>query len=300
MLAYKKIESSNNSNTIIINDVPSVNFCNCCREEIDSLDNCNLSCGHVYHYDCIYYAFCANKKRGSLVLECPYCRKKVNPLPEKEGFLFDNYIHGGNYKKQKMDKSKISTTHMGKGYCAFKKGNGLYCNSDHAMYGLNFSYCYSHRNVAHLGENYCKYKASDKGNYCNLFLLGNSNPKFCKNHLNSTECVEILKTGKKKGMACGIIDCKRHVKKNGVDKEEVKQKDAVNSVKIVELNEEPLVVQNPITVYKSLDDQPLLPSPLILNAPQVAHIRKLLNLVKNQVEKKEQIIIEILLDNYFS
>jgi hypothetical protein len=295
MLAYKKIESSNNT-SVILNDVPSGSLCNCCREEIDSLDNCNLSCGHVYHYDCIYYAFCANKKRGSVVLECPYCRKKVNPLPEKEGFSFDNYIHGGNYKKVKVDKSKFSTTHLGKGFCAFKKGNGLYCNSDHAMYGLDFSYCYSHRNVAHLGENYCKYKASDKGNYCNLFLLGNSNPKFCKNHLNSIECVEILKSGKKKGTACGIINCKRHVKKN----DDVDKKDAVNSIKIVELNEEPLLVQNPITVYKSVNQPSLPPNQLILNASQVAHIQKLLTIVKNQVDKKEQIIIEVLLDNYFS
>lgn len=305
MLAYKKSASSLNPPTKE-NEPSSTHVCNCCREEIDPMDHCELSCGHVYHYDCIYYAFSANIKRGTYVKECPYCRKKVNPLPEKAGFPFDNYIHslcGVGGVNKKIDKSHFAPTHLGKGYCAFKNGNNLYCNSPNATYGVGSSYCYGHRNGGHLGKNYCKYKTTG-GIYCNTFLIANTTGSvaFCKNHSECVECTEVIKSGKNKGTVCGNMNCKRHKPKHDVVMKEVPADAsaavAVNSIKIVELDD-PTLQLNDITVYKEVAES-ASPKSITLDASKVAVIRFLLQSIKNGVSKKEADIIDNLLDNYFS
>lgn len=305
MLAYKKSASSFNPPPTKENEASSTHVCNCCREEIDPMDNCELSCGHVYHYDCIYYAFCANIKRGTYVKECPYCRKKVNPLPEKAGFPFDNYIHswcGVGGVNKKIDKSHFALTHLGKGYCAFKNGNNLSCNSLNANYGVSSSYCYGHRNGGHLGKSYCKYKTLG-GIYCNTFLIANpaGSVAFCKNHSDAIECTEVIKAGKNKGTVCGNMNCKRHKsKKDVVAIDELPAPaGAVNSIKIVELDDQSLQ-SNEITVYKEFAES-LTPKSITLDASKIAAIRFLLHSIKNSVSKKEEdIIIDNLLDNYFS
>ncbi len=302
MLAYKK--SAETSSLTKETEPFPTHDCNCCREEIDPLDNCELSCGHAYHYDCIYYAFCANIKRGTYVKECPYCRKKVNPLPEKAGFPFDNYIHGwcglGGANK-KIDKSHFAPTHIGKGYCAFKNGYNLICNAPNANYGVGSSYCFGHRNGGHLGKNYCKYKTLG-GIYCNTFLIASATGSvaFCKNHLGSIECTEIIKSGKNKGTVCGNMNCKRHKpNKDAVINKELSQPAAaVNSIKIVELEDQTLQL-NEITVYKEVGES-VLPNSITFNASEIATIRVLLQSIKNSVSKNEGDIIDNLLDNYFS
>jgi len=301
MLAYKKSASSNAVYKEIEGAAASPSMCNCCREEIDPTDHCRLSCGHVYHYDCIYFAFCANKKRHDVVKECPYCRNKVSPLPEKEGYPFDNYIHswgdvGAGTISKKIDKSHFAPIHLGKGYCAFKNGYTLFCNSPNATYGVNSCYCFGHRNAEHLGKNYCKYKTSG-GIYCNEFLISHPAVAFCKTHSATIECTEVIKTGKNKGTVCGNMNCKRHKPKKDVADNMVASA-SVNSIKIVELDDKSLL-SNEITVYKEVADAESI-KPITLNASQVAEIRFLLESMKHNVSQNEENIIDNLLDNYFS
>jgi len=60
---------------------------NLCSDKTVSID---ISCGHRYHYDCIYSWWC-KIKNGSIdkgkyqSRECPYCRKHCKLLPRIEG-----------------------------------------------------------------------------------------------------------------------------------------------------------------------------------------------------------------------
>ena len=211
MLSFKNYESQTTINE-------SSNICYCCKDCLNNLDDdyMKLSCNHEYHYDCIYYAFSANKKRGSSVLECPYCRTKVKPLPEKNGFKYDSSIHSGiNYNGlgNKLE-YKWSSIHQGKDYCIYCK-NGKVCNVYGSNYGLGQKYCWSHRNVENLGEHFCKYKSA---HYCNhpATIKG-----YCITHseyATSVECSYIFQNGKYKGSLCKKLTldmaglCSSHIK----------------------------------------------------------------------------------------
>jgi hypothetical protein len=213
MLSFKNYES-----LINFSETTSTNICYCCKDELRNSDDdyTKLSCNHEYHYDCIYFAFCANKKRGSSVLECPYCRKKVKCLPEKEGFKYDSSIHSGisNYGFGNKLEYKWASSHQGNDYCIYSK-NGKFCNVYGSVYGLGKKYCWGHRNTENLGENFCKYKNSQ---YCNHPTTTNG---YCTTHseyATSTECSYIYRNGKYKGTVCKKITldmsglCCAHIK----------------------------------------------------------------------------------------
>ena len=213
MLSFKNYESQLN-----FSETEPTNICYCCKDELSNLDDdyMKLSCNHEYHYDCIYFAFSANKKRGASVLECPYCRKKVKSLPEKEGFKYDSSIHSGipNYGFGNKLEYKWSSSHQGNDYCIFSK-NGKFCNVFGSNYGLGKKYCWGHRNTENLGDKFCKYK---KGQYCNH---SNTTNGYCANHseyASSSECSYIYQSGKYKGTVCKKITldmsglCCSHIK----------------------------------------------------------------------------------------
>lgn len=178
-------------------------ICGCCKSELnlDDILYLRLSCGHEYHYDCIYDAFIYNRKRNTTVLECPYCRSKVEPIKEMDGFNFDVAIHKGIMSSTHSNWSKI---HFGNKYCIFKSGE-LYCNKYYPFgHGNDSKYCSTHKNVEHYGEKYCHYF---KGiNFCNSRCVNNH--KYCIKHLkyeNSQECNHIFVKGARKGQMCKNI-----------------------------------------------------------------------------------------------
>jgi len=196
-------------------------ICACCKCVLCDSDELyiKISCGHEYHYDCIYDSFLFNRKRNTHILECPYCRKKISHIPEKEGFAFDITIHRGITNSVDATWSK---THFGNQYCIFKKED-VYCNK-YSMYGYgkDKKYCSLHKNTEFLGDGYCKILKGKK--YCNLICYDDA--KCCNTHNKyeySLECNYIFEKGTKKGTVCGklTIDnntkCKIHNKSKQID-----------------------------------------------------------------------------------
>jgi len=180
--------------------------CGCCKDiiEKDDILHIILSCGHQYHYDCIYDAFIGNQKRGKLILECPYCRKKVNPLPEKEGFNYNSCIHSGLlcYGHGNHFQYKWTSQHLGDKYCIYCK-KGKYCNNSEAFYGFEKKYCWTHHNKEHLGQSACKYLYKNNKNFCNAKV--EYQKEYCVNHkeyVNVKYCKYTFQHGKNKGEMC--------------------------------------------------------------------------------------------------
>jgi hypothetical protein len=189
---------------LIIESIEQPIICGCCKDIIEKNDilNTTISCGHQYHYDCIYSAFLGNQTRGKLILECPYCRKKVNPLPEKDGFQYNSAIHSGIlcYGEGNKHEYKWSNQHQGIKYCAFSK-EGKYCNYFGASFGVGKKYCWKHHNAEHIGSTACKYNKFN--NYCNLKV--ESDKEYCfyhKDYANVKYCKYITQHGKHKGKVC--------------------------------------------------------------------------------------------------
>ena len=187
-------------------------ICGCCKDiiEKDDILHITISCGHEYHYDCIFNAFLGNQNRGKLVLECPYCRKKVNPLPEKEGFNYNSCIHSGLlcYGEGNQPEYKWSNQHQGNKYCLFSK-EGKYCNQFGAYYGVGKKYCWKHHNSEHIGENACKYFKNN--NFCNLKV--EHEKEYCqvhKDYINVKNCKYKIQQGKHKGELCNKYTFDNH------------------------------------------------------------------------------------------
>jgi hypothetical protein len=199
-------------------------------------------------------SFKFNIKRGTTVLECPYCRKNIKPLPDKTGYNHCQFIHDG-VSIVTVNSSKLfqwTSNHEGAGYCKYCK-NGSFCNVKFGDWGNgpNKNMCYNHKNYIHYGNNYCK--ACKSGKYCNNLLKSDSSKNYCWKHLdlenqiecshikingnkcgvltfNKTgicdkhklvvekvkliKCKEVFKSGKHKGNTCNVINCKRHNKMN--------------------------------------------------------------------------------------
>ena len=165
----------------IVNIIDTVKTCPCCKDVLEESNEyyIKISCGHEFHYDCIYDAFEFNKKRGNNILECPYCRNSVKPLPEKEGFDYCPTIHNGMAYVPGVN--TWSKKYKGNGCCVFQDKSQLYCNAN-ANYGSS-NYCFKHQNTVHKGNNYCIFMKKD--NYCNLWS-GSSN--YCwKQHFRAIE-----------------------------------------------------------------------------------------------------------------
>lgn len=179
------------------------NICICCKDIFELPEDIyKLTCGHIGHYECFYMSFKFNIKRGSCVLECPYCRKNVKPLPDKTGFNHCQFIHDGlsitNVNSTKL--FQWTANHEGTGYCKYSK-NGSYCNVKFGDWGNgpNKDMCYTHKNYTHYGNNYCK--ACKSGKYCNNLLTLNINSKhYCWKHKdleNKVECSHVKLNGVK-------------------------------------------------------------------------------------------------------
>ena len=174
--------------------------CACCKSLLESSEDLytKLSCGHEYHYDCIYDAFLFNRKRNAVILECPYCRIRVSHIPEKDGFDFDLTIHRGITNSNDATWSK---KHFGKHYCYYKMDD-LYCNKYFVHgYGKEQKYCNMHKNSELIGLGYCSILKGSK--YCNIHC--DENKKYCVYHSkfeNALECNHIYEKGIKKGQLC--------------------------------------------------------------------------------------------------
>jgi hypothetical protein len=178
-------------------------MCACCKTALKNSDDLyvKISCGHEYHYDCIYDAFIFNRKRNATVLECPYCRLRVSHIPEKEGFDFDLTIHRGIVNSHDACWSK---KHLGKLYCCYKM-NDLYCNKNFIFgSGNQQKYCTKHKNTEFIGTGYCPILKGEK--YCNIKC--DDEKKYCYYHSkyeNSVECDYIFQKGDKKGQLCAKL-----------------------------------------------------------------------------------------------
>ena len=191
-------------------------ICACCKSVLESSEEqyIKISCGHEYHYDCIYDAFLFNRKRNATILECPYCRMRVSHIPEKEGFNFDLTIHRGILNSNDATWSK---KHFGQYYC-FHKMDDLYCNKFFAHgNGKEQKYCNIHKNYEFMGINYCPIIKGLK--YCNIHC--DDGKKYCFYHSkyeNALECNYIYEKGIKKGEMCKKLTadsntkCKLHNK----------------------------------------------------------------------------------------
>lgn len=191
-------------------------ICACCKCALSVSDELyiKISCGHEYHYDCIYDAFKFNRKRSTLILECPYCRMRVSHIPEKEGFDFDLTIHRGITNSSDATWSK---KHFGSHYC-FYKMDDLFCNKYFVHgYGKDQKFCHMHKNYEFIGQGYCPIIKGSK--YCNLQC--DEGKKYCYYHSkyeNSLECNYIYEKGIKKGQMCKKLTednnskCKLHNK----------------------------------------------------------------------------------------
>lgn len=178
-------------------------ICACCKTALTTSDDLyiQISCGHEYHYDCIYDAFIYNRKRNATILECPYCRLRVSYIPEKEGFEFDVTIHRGitNFSDASWSKK-----HFGKMYCSYNIDD-LYCNK-YFVYGngKQQKYCNKHKNCELISNAHCPVLKGAK--YCNIKC--DDGKKYCYYHSkfeNSLECDYILQKGCKKGQLCGKL-----------------------------------------------------------------------------------------------
>jgi hypothetical protein len=224
--------TKNQTEPINVNIIESITIddiiCGCCKDiiEKDDLLNTTISCGHQYHYDCIYNAFLGNQKRGKLVLECPYCRKKVSPLQEMDGFTYNSTIHGGLlcYGEGNLIEYKWAKQHQGIKYCAFCK-DGKYCNYYGAGFGLGKKYCWKHHKSEHLGPTYCKMKSKDV--YCNMFV--EPNKEYCFSHkefINVKYCKYNIQHGNHKGDVCN----KYTFDESGLCLSHLKYKDKINII----------------------------------------------------------------------
>ena len=59
--------------------------CSICGLDINEKYKVKLSCGHIFHYECLLKTFLYLKKSNiynhKYVNSCPYCRKKCGLLP---------------------------------------------------------------------------------------------------------------------------------------------------------------------------------------------------------------------------
>jgi len=184
-----------------INIIDTGKTCPCCKDDLNesAIDYIKISCGHEYHYDCILDAFEFNKKRGTNVLECPYCRLAVKPIPIKDNYDYCNTIHGGlTYIPGISDKWNIK--HKGPSCCQYKNKNNLYCNSAVSLSSFNKIYCWSHSNVEHIGHHFCAFKKNE--NYCNKY---SGSELYCYKHKtyeNAKKCIYTFASGYNKGNKC--------------------------------------------------------------------------------------------------
>lgn len=175
-------------------------ICACCKSSLDVSDDLyiKISCGHEYHYDCIYDAFLFNRKRNAVILECPYCRIRVSHIAEKEGFNFDLTIHRGIVNSKEATWSK---KHFGQNYCYYKMDD-LHCNKFFAHgNGKDQKYCNIHKNYEFMGIGHCPILKGSK--YCNVHC--DDTKKYCYYHSkfeNAIECNHIYEKGIKKGQMC--------------------------------------------------------------------------------------------------
>jgi len=91
-----------------------------------------LSCNHSYCYDCIYDWFKVKRikktfnDRDGILLECPYCKQKVNKIPLLEKYV---YIRGITNPKQ-INEIQLNKKNKSKNNIIPKNNNNLLiCNA---------------------------------------------------------------------------------------------------------------------------------------------------------------------------
>ena len=81
------------------------NICYICHDPKDN-ELVTLSCGHKFHYDCIFLTYKCNMNNNYnnsyTKRECPYCRSDGGYLSNKVGYLPVKNIHK-NYNEYKND-----------------------------------------------------------------------------------------------------------------------------------------------------------------------------------------------------
>ena len=122
-------------------------ICSCVKE-----NEIILNCKHSFCYDCIYDWLIMKKKKttfydkNSILLECPYCKQKIDKLPLLEKY---KYIRGITNSKEitpkKINKNEIPKTNNNLMICnaPIKSKNNTLCqNKGKECFGY---YCGKHK-----------------------------------------------------------------------------------------------------------------------------------------------------------
>jgi hypothetical protein len=123
--------------------VDDIKDCRVCGDDFESDDEREpLVCGHVFHYDCIIYAF---QSPGS-IRQCPYCRKYHGYLRLISGMKPLKQVHKEYIKTPKNKKVETNNNVVNTCAAILSSGSkaGLQCNFKSKHNG----YCGIHKHFA--------------------------------------------------------------------------------------------------------------------------------------------------------
>jgi len=150
-------------------------LCGCCKDGLNESgdDYAQLSCGHEFHYECIYETFKYNFKRTensttSRFRECPCCRRLDSRLVERDGYPFSVFVRERSVYVVPFSEKE----HRGQGYCRFKSyvvWDGNTCNritnNPKQLCSIHYDTEYADngscivKTVANLVESYCNHSS---------------------------------------------------------------------------------------------------------------------------------------------
>jgi DNA-directed RNA polymerase subunit RPC12/RpoP len=116
--------------------------CRICGDDFESdKEKEPLVCGHVFHYDCIVYAF---QSPGS-VRQCPYCRKYHGYLVLKPNMTPLKQVHKEYIKTPKN--KKVNTNNEVLNTCAAILSTGSKAGLQCSFKSKHNGYCGIHKNL---------------------------------------------------------------------------------------------------------------------------------------------------------
>lgn len=174
------------------------------NELIDKQDGVQLHCGHFFRYHCLFQEYWVNKsfRTTSKSVRCPYCRRtQKGILPYKAGY---EKIQGLNYPESRAMKTQKCEFILKRGK---RKGEvcGKYSNTQHCKK------CSQKMEKTKEKELQEKEKGKDIANVHNK-------PTVNLDLVPFTSCLNVLKSGKRKGKLCmreclsGTLTCGIHKK----------------------------------------------------------------------------------------
>jgi hypothetical protein len=170
-----------------------------------------LRCGHVFNYDPLFFDLVSHKRKAnqneinrlnSKSLRCPYCRAIQQELLPPD--ISKPLVFGVNFYCEDLDFTVTMKTLRPIPMCSFVCKEPCKCTYGKQMVGSKF-----------VGENETFYCRNHLAKYVRttLFAMHANFDKFIKTRtlnvkkstINHLQCVEILKSGKRKGNPCGKL-----------------------------------------------------------------------------------------------